>query len=546
MMRYITGTLIVALALFCSSSLFAAPRYACVIVGTREAVLSPRSVVEDGAAYAPTDLLRQLGANYVVGANKVSLVLQDKTVEIGLTKHNGADMVRVEDATKALDGEYIWDNGTSTVRILSKLQSIEFAGGTLTAKFTLPAVVSTTRLWQDPWRVSLDLPGVKVATASKLFAVDGPEVTQMRVGQFNEYTARIAVDLNRNLPYKVVTKAPNKEIKVSIGYASLKSSEITSPQQAPVQQAPAAVPDAKAEPVTINAVKVEPDGESRVMVRICTTGHAGFSSKMLFDPMRIAVDVQNAKVEIPSDEIATDHPLLSGIRVGGQDTTARVVLDIPKYVVFSTYLDGNDIIVCLEMQVATGGKLSEKTIVIDPGHGGFQAGAVDHSTGVQEKAINLAIAKQIKAALEAVGAKVILTREDDRALDLPSRPAVADNYEADIFISIHCNAIGVADKLSGIETYYHPGQPNSKQLASCIHSAVISRTGMKDRHTRPRPGLAVLRLSHVPSILLECGYIDCSADRKQLCDDSYRSKLAQAIVEGLKNYVEGKTGSRGN
>ncbi len=291
------------------------------------------------------------------------------------------------------------------------------------------------------------------------------------------------------------------------------------------------------EPVAVTGVVFAPDTDDNALVKVIVSGKPDFAASLLSDPLRLVVDVKNAKLPDAIGDIDASHPLVSSIRVSEQKNAVRVILDLPRYVVYHVSVDSESVVIGLKLPAAAGGRLSQKTIVLDPGHGGRQTGAI--AGGVKEKDLNLLIAKQIKAALEERGVTVVMTRTEDKELDLPSRPAVADKCGGDIFISIHCNACGIPDKMSGIETYYHPAQPSSRALAAAIHDALIKRTGLKDRSIRDRSGLAVLRHSRVPAVLLECGYLDNSADRKLLLDERFRKKFASAVADGLKAYVEG-------
>jgi len=157
----------------------------------------------------------------------------------------------------------------------------------------------------------------------------------------------------------------------------------------------------------------------------------------------------------------------------------------------------------------------------------------------------------VASLLREAGARAILTREGDYVLDpslkedLRKRPEVATKFGADLFVSIHCNALGVPNPPSGTETYYRQYKMDSYALAFSVHDAIVSSTGMADRGVRSDrklhggPGLAVLRHSTVPAILVETGYLDSPTDRKRLVDPNFQEKLAAAIVEGLRFYVEG-------
>lgn len=539
MMRYVARLFILILpALGLATALSAGPRYARVVVGTREAALSPRAVVEGNTVYAPVDLLTNLGANYAVGKQKVTVALDEGTAEFDLTERAGSPMIRVREVADALDIEHLWDGKTSTVRLIAKLVSVEFEDSVLTARFTLPVSAASPRLWPDPWRFSFDLAGAKIGAGTKTIHVGSADVLQVRAGQFTEDTARFVLDLSGKTNYRVLTPGLSREIKVAVGSAAAVKSQ-------PAGISPKLQPTVVT-PVSIDNIETEALGDTKLKVKIFTSNRATFKMLMLSSPQRIALDIRRAKLGMSTDDIDVDHPLLKGIRVGQQDDGIRVVLDMTRYIWFDTQADANSITVTLSLPASAGGRLAEKTVVIDAGHGGDDPGA--NGGGVREKNVNLLIAQRVKMALEEVGAKVIMTRDDDTFLSLATRPAIADNYSADFFISIHCNAIGIPDKLTGIETYYHPGQPSSRALALAVHDRLIQRTGMKDRGAHLdtklyQSGLAVLRKANVPAILIECGYIDCSADRAKLCDDSYRATLAGAIVEGLRQYVEGRINS---
>jgi N-acetylmuramoyl-L-alanine amidase len=381
---------------------------------------------------------------------------------------------------------------------------------------------------------------VRLATDSKSYKVSGSAVSQIRLGQFANDTARIVLDLNRKVSYKVLRNGPSREVILFLGnqgHAEGSGASKVTP-----------IPD-KIKPVNITDIKVEPDGDSKVNVRISTSGPPTAKAFLIGMPHRLVVDVQKGIFITPNERIVAEHPLLRGIRTGQQSDLARIVCDVTRMVIFETRIDASGITLKLGIPAKAGGKLSDKLIVIDAGHGGKDKGAT--CRGIMEKDLNFQIARCVKTALEDAGARVILTREQDCALDLAPRPKVADDYCADFFISLHCNSNTVPESASGIETYYHFDQLSSKTLASAIHDRAIQKTGMKDKGARSDGtlydvGLAVLRNANVPAILLECGYINCTSDRSLLCDNSYRAKIAEAIVDGLRDYVEGKIDQEGN
>ncbi|MBU0477759.1 N-acetylmuramoyl-L-alanine amidase [bacterium] len=199
-----------------------------------------------------------------------------------------------------------------------------------------------------------------------------------------------------------------------------------------------------------------------------------------------------------------------------------------------------------------------KVIVIDPGHGGHDSGAVGrHKRGlifsykIKEKDINLDIAKQVKKYLRSTDTRVILTRERDKFISLKHRVELAKKYKADIFVSIHANAAW-DKKMMGIETYY-PDKARNKsgslkkesiKLAESIHESLIRHMGSKDRGVKDTM-FYVLRKAYMPAVLVEVGFISNYYDAKLLKKSSYRKKVAQIIAQGIleyKNEVEKQKG----
>lgn len=166
-------------------------------------------------------------------------------------------------------------------------------------------------------------------------------------------------------------------------------------------------------------------------------------------------------------------------------------------------------------------------IVIDPGHGGPDPGAIGPS-GVQEKVIALAIALRLVAILRPV-ARVIITRETDEDVSLQARADIADGAEA--LISIHCNAASNPES-NGTETLYYPGSVMGRRLAECIQTQVVQELGMKNRGIKERPGLAVLRLTNAPAAILEIAFISNPTEEANLEDPKIHTRVAQAIARG--------------
>lgn len=170
------------------------------------------------------------------------------------------------------------------------------------------------------------------------------------------------------------------------------------------------------------------------------------------------------------------------------------------------------------------------TIVIDPGHGGFDRGGIPGQR-VLEKNMNLDVALRLKPILEKAGYRVIMTRSTDIFVPLGSRVAIANSYPNAIFLCIHFNSASRSGA-SGIETYFYSTE--SAPLAASIHSAVVGGAPSENRGVRRR-GYFVLRRTTIPAVLVECGFLTNPTEAQFAQTTAYRQKLAQEIARGIEN-----------
>lgn len=219
-------------------------------------------------------------------------------------------------------------------------------------------------------------------------------------------------------------------------------------------------------------------------------------------------------------------------------------------------------------------------VAIDPGHGGEKDGAIGPG-GTREKEVALAIALRIERALRQAGHEVVLTRRDDRGLDLASRIALANERNADLFVSIHANAMPTEEaraRTHGIETYFlsadatdeaaaavaraenaddgdggrqgaggtlgfiladlarSEAHVHSSHLAYTLHRSLVEGTGGRDRGVRQAP-FYVLEGARMPAVLLEVGYISHPAEEKRIADPAEQERIARAVVDGIERFA---------
>ncbi|QKY70989.1 N-acetylmuramoyl-L-alanine amidase CwlD [Lentibacillus sp. CBA3610] len=193
--------------------------------------------------------------------------------------------------------------------------------------------------------------------------------------------------------------------------------------------------------------------------------------------------------------------------------------------------------------------LSGKTIVIDPGHGGVDGGAVGKDETL-EKDIALEVAKKMRDFLQQSGALVYLTREEDKDLaeedtqglsrrkaeDIRRRLQFIHDQEADFFITLHLNALS-SEQWHGAQTFYHPKEEKSKHLAEMIQAEIIRNLDNTNRGSLALNNVYLLKHAEVPGSLVEIGFLSNEHEREQLKEDSYQRKMAGSIYEGILRYI---------
>jgi len=174
-------------------------------------------------------------------------------------------------------------------------------------------------------------------------------------------------------------------------------------------------------------------------------------------------------------------------------------------------------------------------VVLDPGHGGRDPGAVGIN-GLQEKQVIFPISQRVRQLLEQQGVQVVMTRYSDQTVELQSRVDIAERANADLFVSIHANAINLSrPDVNGIETYYFSAA--GRRLAEVIHASMLSASGMNDRGVR-QARFFVLRRTSMPATLLEVGFVTGAQDAPRLADPAWRQRMAEAIAQGILGYIQ--------
>jgi len=330
-------------------------------------------------------------------------------------------------------------------------------------------------------------------------------------------------------------------------------------------------------------VKVSTDA-SGASTRVVLTFGKKVACAVAESPGRIKVTC-DAAVDPEPKSGTLDDGILKGFGMEGD--RALVLSTGLGYTRVDTFELKNPTRLVLDLSGTRGGKAvaaqatapAARVIVLDPGHGGVEPGAIGPS-GVQEKDLTLDLARRLKALLEKQGTTVVLTRDDDRVLPLDDRTAIANRNRAILFISIHLNA-SKRKTAFGAETYYlstsatdaeartlaglenkayeppeggaavTPANPpdhglelilwdlaqngflaESSRLAEAIQTELNATTGVRDRGVRQAP-FRVLMGATMPAILVEAGFISNPEEEKRFKDDAYKDKIVEAIARAV-------------
>lgn len=205
------------------------------------------------------------------------------------------------------------------------------------------------------------------------------------------------------------------------------------------------------------------------------------------------------------------------------------------------------------------GKKPIRTIVIDAGHGGTDSGTLNQARKLNEKTFTLDVAKRLQALLAAGSWKVRMTRTEDRFVELSDRAEFANHAQADLFISIHFNAVASGANVRGIETYVltpqyqrstsssnsgpedkvaYPGNRHDTRnavLGYHMHRQLLAKLKTEDRGYK-RARFAVLRLVDCPGVLVEAGYLSNNGEAAKIANSTYRGDIAEALFAAVLAY----------
>lgn len=185
------------------------------------------------------------------------------------------------------------------------------------------------------------------------------------------------------------------------------------------------------------------------------------------------------------------------------------------------------------------------SIVLDPGHGGYDPGKVGVNNAL-EKDINLAIGLKVREDLVEKGYDVIMTRDADSSMrengsdlgkvqDLDARVKVINQSEAILAVSIHQNSY-ITEDVKGAQVFYYEHSVAGEVAAGIMQGALLTVEPNNHRQIKANDSYYLLKRTMIPTIIVECGFLSNRDEANKLCDDTYQEELAASIVSGIEKY----------
>lgn len=255
--------------------------------------------------------------------------------------------------------------------------------------------------------------------------------------------------------------------------------------------------------------------------------------------IKLKVDKNN--LNLSNLDMDLDDDIVEYIRVDDSDPTYYYIdIKLAKGTAYkeSTVQGGSSIDFMFVNNSISDKQYNGKLIVLDPGHGGKDPGAVSPNLRVNEKDVNLEVSLKLKKLLENKGFKVYITRDDDTFVNLYDRASIANELNADLFVSVHANASG-STKTDGVMVLYYPKGDN-KKAADIMRNALVNVLNTPNRGIIERPKLVVTRETKMTSVLLELGFLTNPREENLLSTKDYRNQCAKASLTGILNYFDSK------
>jgi N-acetylmuramoyl-L-alanine amidase len=409
----------------------------------------------------------------------------------------------------------------------------------------------------NPDRIFFDLKNAYLASAlkGKSFDVGDGLVKKVRVAQFQPGKARIVIETDRNATYNASLLLNPPRLVIDVHSDDVHGEQIVAKQ-----------------PIVVSTAKIEKDTDA---IKIVPAKEKSIFNGRVDAPKKVIVEADDPPGDDKDTDTTPQRPVVKVAKTGASTKPSKhhSVVVASTREAQPTSSGDRSLIRALGLKI---GK-----IVIDPGHGGHDTGTIGPN-GLLEKDLVLDVSRRLGKLLAArLGADVVFTRRDDTFIPLETRTSIANQEQADLFVSVHANSSRDPDA-RGVETYYlnftsspealevaarenaasdkdiHELQDLVKKIAlrekidesrefasdvqESLHSGLATKSaGIRDRGVKKAP-FVVLIGANMPSILAEISFISNPSDEKRLKGPEYRQRIAESLYRGISRYVNGLGG----
>ncbi|WP_432663162.1 N-acetylmuramoyl-L-alanine amidase [Wukongibacter baidiensis] len=285
------------------------------------------------------------------------------------------------------------------------------------------------------------------------------------------------------------------------------------------------------------------DAINLAKLEISANGQGGYTKTYDKSKQEVTIKLLKDSIALQDLQMDIDDSIVKDIKVNDSKSKDYYYINV-KLAGGTTFKDNtnsNDpdkIVFSFTNNTIKESEYKDKLIVIDPGHGGHDPGAISPKLKMKEKVVVLDVSLKLKKLLENRGFKVYMTRDDDTYIGLYDRSTIANELGADAFVSVHANAHSKTS-VEGVQVLYHPNDGrDNKTFAAMTRDALVKELGTPDKGIIQRPKLVVIRETKMPAVLLELGFMTNPREEKLLEQKDYRQKCAEGAYKGIIEYFD--------
>ncbi len=507
------------------------------------------SVRIDNECWITPALMGQLGFTVSDKGDRLEVTFTGRSFDLPVRRIDRQTYVSLHEASRYLGADASWNESGDVLTVLAQLRIVEATDEGMRVDLTLPVQPVFTKVG-SPDRFVIDFKGAKLPASGV-----GALPKGWRVGQLSPGVVRVVVESPEMAAQFIPTMKPARAFLIQFGEEPFEQIDPTDEASAGGIKTDTPRPDVQvtAMPkalVTVSMPNVSREDQAGAVIMMPYTGTlpASPSAKYL-DPTRIQISIPLAAPSSDGGSQAFESKYVTLVTTSrDQAGNAVLVFNLTGPCAFE--LKNNDRVITLRVfkPKEASGKLANKVIVVDAGHGGRETGTKWGK--ILEKDLTLKVAKKVAAYLTDAGASVIMIRNEDAQVPLLSRPETANESKADLYISVHFNSNQTANSVSGGITFYHMQNAVSMMLAQCIQTQIAAVSKIpdlgvwSDSRIYKTKGFAVLRLTSMPSVLIELGFLNNAKDRARMVQPEFHDAAAKAIVKGVKVFLGESDGKK--